>query len=242
MKFLALLLAIGFLFSSCSKNRDSDPGKDSSATNFNANESDPAAVELADSVMLLAGGHENWSKTKFISWSTPERMLIWDTRNGKLRIENQKENSIYLVDLNTGQGRVQQNGKEITDPAALKNMLAKARFTWVNDIYALAMPFRLKDAGATLKYMGEDSLKGNLYNVLQLTLASEGTNQDKYKVYVDIKAKVIRYWAYFADVRQDTASFIREWTHDKYGNVMLSGGSDGAKVDEELPDSTFTEF
>src|SRR6185436_9409645 len=125
-----------------------------------------------------------WSKTKYISWNAPERKLAWDTQQGKLRMENQKENAIYLVDLNTGQGRVQQNGNEITDPSQLKDMLAKGRFIWLNDIYALAMPFRLKDAGATLKYMGEDSLKGNLYNVLQLTLANDGTSKDKYKVYV----------------------------------------------------------
>lgn len=239
MKFIALLLVAGLLFCSCGKNRDAEV--DHAASKFNSAESDPAAIELADSVMLLAGG-ENWSKMKYISWSAPERRLVWDTQRGKLRMENQKENAIYLVDLNSGQGRVQQNGNEITDPSELKNMLAKARFVWVNDIYALAMPFRLKDAGATLKYMGEDSLKGNLYNVLQLTLANDGTSQDKYKVYVDIKAKVIKYWSYFADVNQDTASFTRAWTSDKYGSVMLSAGAGGVTLDEQLPEATFTEF
>jgi hypothetical protein len=239
MKFFALLFVAGLLFGSCGKNRDAEVNL--AASNFNAAESDPAAIELADSVMLLAGG-ENWSKMKYISWSAPERKLVWDTQQAKLRMENLRENAIYLVDLNTGQGRVQQNGNEITDPSELKNMLAKARFTWVNDIYALAMPFRLKDAGATLKYMGEDSLKGNLYNVLQLSLANDGTSQDKYKVYVDIKAKVIKYWSYFADINHDTASFTRAWTNDKYGSVMLSAGSGGVTLDEQLPETTFTEF
>ncbi len=240
MRFFALLLTALTLCSSCGKNSNSETA--SLPKTFNVAESDPAAVELADSVMLLAGGHENWSKMKFISWTTPERKLVWDTQRGKLRMESLTEDAIYLVDLNNGQGRVQQKGEEITDPSELKKMLAKARFTWVNDIYALAMPFRLKDAGATLKYMGEDSLKGGLFNVLQLTLANDGTSQDKYKVYVDIKTKTIRYWAYFADMNQDTASFIRTWSSDKYGDVMLSAGSGGLSLDENLPEKTFTEF
>jgi hypothetical protein len=240
MKVFVLLVVAGFVFGSCKNDKPTD--EKSSSTSFDANQSDPAAVELADSIVLLAGGRDNWRKTKFISWSAPERKLVWDTQKGKLRLEHQKENAVYLIDLNTGQGRVQRNGQEVTDSSELKNMLARARFVWVNDIYALAMPFRLKDAGATLKYMGEDSLKGNLYNVLQLTLDNHGTNRDKYKVYVDIKEKVIKYWAYFADVKQDTASFIRTWTKEKYGNVMLSGGSDGVKLDEDLPETIFTEF
>jgi len=242
MKFFVLLLVGGFFIGACGNRKEPATEKDPSAENFNAGESDPAAVELADSVMLLAGGPENWSKTKFISWNAPERKLIWDTQKGKLRLEHQKENTVYLIDLKSGQGRVQKNGQEVSDPAELKNMLARARFVWVNDIYALAMPFLLKNAGATLKYMGEDSLKGNLYNVLQLTLANDGTSQDKYKVYVDVKGKVIRYWAYFADPKQDTATFTRAWSNEKYGNVMLSGGADGVKLDENLPETTFTEF
>ncbi len=240
MKVFALILVAGLFLGSCGKRSDSEMSH--ATPKFNAADSDPAALELADSVMLLAGGGDAWSKMKFISWSARERKLIWDTQGGKLRMENQKENVIYLVDLNSGQGRVQQNGNEITDPSELKNMLAKARFIWINDIYSLAMPFRLKDNGATLKYMGEDSLKGNLYNVLQLTLANDGTSQDKYKVYVDIKAKVIKYWSYFADAKQDTASFTRAWTSDKYGAVMLSAGSGGVTLDEKLPETTFTEF
>jgi hypothetical protein len=199
--------------------------------------------------MNSAGGRENWSKTKFISWSAPGRTLVWDTRKGRLRMESSEQKTVYLIDTNTGEGRVQKNGQEITDPAALKNMLANARFIWANDIYALALPFRLKDAGATLRYMGEDSLKGNLYNVLQLTFANSGrsranpgTSQDKYKVYVDIKGKVIRYWSYFADMNQDTASFTRSWSSDIHGDVMLSGGSAGVKIDDALPETTFTEF
>ncbi|HWA33932.1 MAG TPA: DUF6503 family protein [Cyclobacteriaceae bacterium] len=239
MKIVALFLVAALLLGSCGKKSESGVGH--VVPKFNAAESDPAALELADSVMLLAGG-DAWSQMKYISWSAPERKLVWDTQRGKLRMENQKENAIYLVDLNSGQGRVQQNGNEITDPTELKNMLAKAKFIWMNDIYALAMPFRLKDAGATLKYMGEDSLKGNIYNVLQLTLANDGTSQDKYKVYVDIKAKVIKYWSYFADANQDTASFTRAWSSDKYGNVMLSAGSGGVKLDDKLPETTFTEF
>jgi hypothetical protein len=242
MRFGILFFALGCLVSGCSNASESN-GLTLPGNSFNALESDPAAVELADSIIIAAGGHENWIKTKFISWSAPGRKLVWDPQGSRLRMEKQNDNSIYLVNLDNGEGRVRQNGQEVKDDKALKDMLAKGRSIWMHDIYALAMPFRLKEAGVTLKYMGEDSLKGDLYNVLQLTSDNKGTNQDKYKVYVDIKGKTIRYWAYFSSVTQDTASFIRTWSNSKHGNVMLSGDGTGeVKVEDNLPDSTFTEF
>lgn len=221
------------------------------AEGFNLAESDPAAIELADSIMNAMGGRENWDNTRFISWNFfGRRNLVWDKNGNRVRIESIPDSTIYLLDMNTMKGRVQSKGQELTEPDSLNKMLERAKSIWINDSYWLVMPFKLKDSGVTLKYMGEDSLANSLYNVLQLTFENVGdTPQNKYDLYVDIKDKLIKNWSYYKDVSQDSASFTRPWdNYQKYGSILLSadrsdgGGPKNVKVDEQLPDAVFTEF
>jgi hypothetical protein len=250
MKYILFFLAISLVAISCGRETKSSTGNPP-AEGFDLAHSDPAAVELADSIMIAMGGRENWDNTRFISWNFfGRRNWNWDKKMNRVRIESLKDSTVYLANLNTDEGRVSVKGLEITDPDSLKKMLKKAKSMYYNDMYWLAMPYKLKDSGVTLKYLGEDTLKGNRYNVLQLMFEQVGdTPENKYKVYVDVKEKLVRYWAYYKDNRQDTANFIRPWdNYQKLGNIMLSGDrSDGAgpksvKVDENLPDKTFTEF
>ena len=98
--------------------------------------------------------------------------------------------------------------------------------------------------------MGEDTLKGGRFNTLVLTFKEVGvTPQNKYKLYVDIKDKLVRNWAYYSNASQDTANFIRPWdNYQRYGNILISAdrsdkaGPSNVKVDETLPDALFTEF
>jgi hypothetical protein len=221
------------------------------AEGFDLAHSDPAAVELADSIMAAMGGRENWDKTRYISWNFfGRRDWVWDKATGRVRIESLRDSIIYLLNVNDSVGRVQVKGLELTEADSLRKMLGRARSMYYNDMYWLAMPFKLKDSGVTLKYMGEDTLKGSRYNVLQLMFQGVGdTPQNKYRVYVDVKDKLVRYWSYYKDSRQDTANFTRPWdNYQRYGNILLSGDrSDGGgpkniKVDETIPDKVFTEF
>ncbi len=221
------------------------------AEGFDLANSDPAAIQLADSIMAAIGGRENWDKTRFISWNFfGRRDLVWDKQTGRVRIESPGDSSVYLVNINTGEGRVKFHGVELTEADTLKKMLEKAKGIWVNDSYWLTMPFKLKDTGVTLKYLGEDTLKNERYNILQMTFAKVGfTPENKYKLYVGIKDKMIKHWAYFNDAKKDTANFIRPWdNYQKYGNVLLSadrsdsGGPKNVKVEETVSDKLFTEF
>ena len=52
--------------------------------------SHPAAIELADSIMVAVGGRKNWDATRFISWNFFwARDLVWDKKEGRVRIEKQ---------------------------------------------------------------------------------------------------------------------------------------------------------
>ena len=255
MKYLYQLIFLSVVLWSCQPSKESaseDPTYNPPADGFNFAESDPAAMELADSIMMAMGGRKNWDATRYISWNFfGRRNLVWDKQGGRVRIESLPDSTIYLVNVNTLQGKVQVKGQELTEPDSLAKMLNRAKSIWINDSYWLVMPFKLKDSGVTLKYMGEDTLVNeNYYNVLQLTFDKVGdTPQNKYDLYVDVKEKLIKYWSYYRDASQDSVSFTRPWdNYQRYGTILLSGDrSDGGgpknvKVDQELPDSIFTEF
>lgn len=222
------------------------------AEGFDLENSDPAAVELADSIMVAIGGRKNWDATRFIKWNFfGRRDLTWDKHTGKVRIESPGDSIVFLVDVNTLKGRVQIKGKELTEPDSLQKMLQRAKSMWINDSYWLVMPFKLKDSGVTLKYLGEDTLSGGAKcNILQLSFKNVGdTPENKYMIYVDLKDNLVKQWAYFEKSDQDSASQI--WPFDNYkrqGNILLSADrSDGkgpkdAKVMDEMPEKVFTDF
>lgn len=249
---LPALLMIAALHGCNTKTPESEPEGNTPAPGFDMANSDPAAVELADSIMEAMGGRSNWEKTRFISWNFfGNRDLVWDKSMGRVRIESLKDSITYLVDLNTLQGRVRVKGTELNEPDSLKKMLKKAKSIWTNDSYWLVMPFKLKDTGLTIKYIGEDTMQnGDRCNVLELRFQDVGdTPQNKYRVYVDMKDNLVKQWAYYREASQDSSNFMRPWdNYQKHGNVLLSADrSDGAgprnvKVFETLPEKTFTEF
>lgn len=219
---------------------------------FDLANSDPAAIELADSVMKAQGGKRAWDETRFISWNFfGRRQLVWDKYENRVRIESLSDSVIYLLDLKTGRGRVKVKSIELTETDTLKSMLQKAERIWINDSYWLVMPYKLKDSGVTLTYMGADTLSnGDPCNLVQLTFTNVGTTpENKYHVYIDRKDNLVKQWAYFERFDQDTASAI--WPFDnykKYGRILLSADrSDGkgprsVKVNEYLPEEVFTSF
>jgi hypothetical protein len=222
------------------------------APGFDQAHSDPAAVELADSIMLAMGGRNNWDNTRFISWNFfGRRDLVWDKAKGRVRIESIPDSTIYLLNVNDMKGRVQIKGQELTATDSLQKMLSRAKSIWINDSYWLVMPFKLKDTGVTLKYLGEDTLAGGgKCNVLELTFKDVGdTPQNKYRVYVDLKDNLVKQWAYYKDAAQDSASQV--WPFDnykRYGDILLSAdrsdnkGPGNVRVDEKLPAELFTKF
>ena len=255
MKFKNLLIGISLLsLLSCGTKEEkfeTSRGDNFPAEGFNLAGSDPAAVELADSVMVAMGGRRNWDNTRFISWNFFDRRdLIWDKFTGRVRIESPGDSITYLVNVNTGEGRVRVKGQEL-EADTLKKMLTRARQIWINDSYWLVMPFKMKDSGVTLKYMGEDSFKtGGKCNVVELRFKEVGlTPQNKYLVYIDIQDNLIKQWAYFANADQDSASFVRPWDNYKqYGKILLSadrsdgGGPKNVKVETSVPEKVFTDF
>jgi hypothetical protein len=216
------------------------------AEGFNAAASDSQAMAIADSVMKALGGYENWAQTEVISWNFfGQRTHTWNKAEGTDRIEIPGQNMVIDFDINTKQGTVTKNGEELSTPDSLKKYLQQGYEMWANDSYWLVMPYKLKDNGLTLKYMGTDSMQtGDPAYKLKLTFENVGVTPDNmYYVYVDTTDYMVRQWAYFPEAGMEKPGFVLPWEdYRKYGNIMLSGNRgentlSDIQVMESAPDS-----
>ena len=139
---------------------------------------------------------------------------------------------------------------ELTQPDSVAKYLQQGKEAWINDSYWLVMPFKLKDSGVTLKYLGEAPTQaGQPADVLQLTFEGVGvTPQNKYKVWVDKETKLVSQWAHFRNASDPEPAFVMPWQdYQTYGGIKLSGDRGQSKLTdikvlEEVPEAAFTSF
>ncbi len=245
--YLFQLVACIFLFVSMGCNNPSNPPADG----FNANESDPKAIEIADEVMQAFGGRKNWDATHYIAWNFfGSRKLIWNKYTGDVRIESLKNDTKILVNIHTMKGKVYKDGAELVQPDSLAKYLEDGRKYWINDSYWLVMPFKLKDSGVTLKFLGEeDTQKGSKADVIRLTFKGVGVTPDNsYKVWVNKENHLVDQWAYYKETTQPEPTFITPWEdYRTFGKIKLSLSRGERKftdvyVFDKLPETVFSSF
>ena len=193
------------------------------AEGFDLAGSDAKAIELADAVMETMGGRENWDNTRYLSWSFFADDQVWDKWTGDFRY--QKEDLVVLMNVNSMEGKVYMAGEEVTEAAEVEKQIASAYRGWVNSGYWLIMPYKLKDSGVTLKYVGEGTLiNGKPAEMLELTFKEVGlTPQNKYHIYVGKETMLVEEWAYYQSADDAEPRWNRPWTNWKqYGDIMLS--------------------
>ncbi|MCJ8166889.1 hypothetical protein MKJ04_18740 [Pontibacter sp. E15-1] len=243
-------VAVVLLFQMCQPNNEQAKGNPP-MEGFNEAASDAKAIQLADSVMAAQGGRQSWDNTRYIAWNFfGNRKLLWDKATGDVRVEYLKEDAKTLVNINTGEGKVYRNGTELTQPDSVAKYLQRGKEAWVNDSYWLVMPYKLKDSGVTLKYLGEETTQaGQPADVLQLTFDKVGvTPENRYKVFVDKETKLVSQWAYFPSANDTVPAFVMPWQDYKmYDGIKLSGDRGQAKITDiqvlkEVPKEAFTSF
>lgn len=206
----------------------------SPAPGFNAAGSDAKAIAIADEVMLAMGGRKAWDDTHYISWNFfGRRNLWWDKETGMCIIEWVTRPLEVTVNLHNGSGRVTLNGEYQTHPDSLAKYLDIGKKAWINDSYWLFMPFKLKDSGVTLKYLGDSKTEaGEAADLLQMTFVGVGLTPDnKYHVWVDKKTRLVAQWAYFEKFSDEKPAITNPWAgYKRCGKILLSGdrGSRGS--------------
>lgn len=222
------------------------------ADGFDLAGSDQKAIEIADTVMASMGGRAAWDATRHLRWRFFGRRLhVWDKSTGDVRIEGTEGDSgapyVILMNINTGAGRAWRAGAEITSPDDLHEMLDRGEAMWINDSYWMFMPYKLKDSGVTLRYLGEQTLPdGRSADVLELTFREVGrTPENKYHVFVSRDRRLVEQWAFFGQATDDEPGFLNPWDNwQRYGAILLSDGrGDRAHTDvavfETLPASVY---
>jgi hypothetical protein len=218
---------------------------------FNRPGSDAEAIQIADEVMKAQGGRKNWEDTRYISWNFfGSRKLLWDKHTGQVRVEYLKQDTRILVNVNDGKGKAFTNGAEVTQPDSLAKYLQKGKEAWINDAYWLVMPFKLKDSGVTLQYLGEDTTaNGKKADVLHLAFKGVGVTPDNgYQVYVDKDSRLVTQWAYFKNASNEKPDFVTPWNdYQTYGKIKLSSDRGERKLTEikvwdQVPEEAFTSF
>ncbi len=245
---LALTLAIAWGLAACfgAKEVGNPP-----APGFNAAGSDPQAIAIADEVMQAMGGRKAWDETCYLTWNFfGRRKHYWNKCTGDARIESLSDSATYLLNIHTGKGRARIGAAEVKDPATLDSLMEKAMAYWINDSYWLLMPFKLKDSGVTLKYIGEGkTAQGADADILQLTFESVGvTPENKYHIWVDKSSRLVSQWAYFSKNENRNPDFITPWDdYRRHGKILLSGNRGKRSLTEidapeNLPGSLFHQF
>ncbi len=240
-------------FSSCSppveQGQSSDPNPP--AEGFNAAASDPQAIAIADEVMEAMGGRQAWDDTRYIAWNfLGFRDLLWDKQGKRVRIEVPRDSSTYIVDLENETGKIMVGGQVMEDPDSLAKYVTRGRNIWINDSYWLVMPFKLKDSGVTLKYMGEDTTQAGIpADVLQLTFDEVGvTPQNRYLVYVGKEDHLVRQWDFYRNADDAEPGFSLPWdNYQSFDGVLLSGDRgprqlSDIRVFESVPEGAFDSF
>ena len=197
------------------------------------------------------GGQKSLDAVRHLSWDFfGARTLTWDKKKGDVRIDMNKENTVFLFNTETQIGRALKKGVEYTDADSLATYMKSAYSTWINDSYWLIMPFKLDDPGVTLKYLGGmEAKEGQSCEVLELTFSEVGvTPNNKYLVYIDKETDLICQWDFFSNYLDEKPRFSMPWQNYRdYDGVILSGDRGARKLSniqvfKKLDKTVYTTF
>ena len=213
-------------------------------------QSDPEATAAADRVMVAIGGTQNWEETRHLQWTFMDRRLwYWDKWTGDVRCENVDGSMRIAMNVHNREGSVWLDGVVQTHSDSLAKYLERGYRMWINDSYWLVMPFKLRDPGVTLKYLGmQENNVGVLSAVLEMTFAEVGVTPDnKYHVFIDPSTDLVVQWDYYRHYDDDEPRISTPWNnYKKYGAILLSDNRGDRnmgpiEVFEELPERIYSD-
>ncbi len=246
-KLLQVILFLSFVSITCrcTPTQDQQQVKDSTLTKHSEVQvaGDSLALTIADSIMVHLGGTQAWQRTCCFRWNFfGKRRLWWDKNRQLARIEWIGDSLVAIVHIPDTTGKVWKNGQLVTHPDTLRMYLSKAVSAWINDSYWLFMPYKLKDPGVQLLYLGIDTTaKGLSTHVLQLTFEGVGeTPHNKYHVYVDTQDYLVRQWDYFRHYNDTVPTLRTPWANWQwYGPVRLASDRGTRQLTEIAVYDTF---
>jgi len=221
---------------------------------------DVRATEIADSMLTAMGGVDNWNRAHFVRYDfkvniggklIAVRSHLWDKMTGRYRLEGKTKDgkaTLALFNVANQQGMAYVDGRKLEGTAA-NEALKSAYGSFINDMYWLAMPWKWKDAGVNLKYLGRKPHGGQDMDVVQLTFGKVGlTPGDTYQAFVSPKTKLMEHWEYKLQ-SGNTGSW--DWEYATTGGIKLASnhtksggdfiGMGKVQVLDQVADAVFTD-
>ena len=224
--------------------------------------SDPKAVAVAERLMQALGGQDAWNATRYLRFdfavdrggkTLMRRAHTWDKWDGRYRVEAKDKDGkdvVVTMNLNTRQGSATVGGAPLSGEA-LKKALDHAYAGWVNDTYWLLMPYKLRDPGVSLAYVGEQKKGSDTWDELALSFDNVGlTPKDRYWIFVNRATGLVDRWE-FVLKGEKTPPVPFEWKGWKsYGKIRLADDrvspKDGTRIyfpvldaPASVPETTF---
>lgn len=146
---------------------------------------DQLGKELLEKCLIAHGGLERWNSFKGLEYQLND--------NGKkvYQITQLKDRRAYLKSKNYEVGF---DGEVAwAKPDATQVSGASSAFYYNLDFYFVAIPFVLADKGVSVTHIGQQELKGKMYEVLKITFGSGigFTPEDVYKMYIDPESHIL---------------------------------------------------
>lgn len=205
---------------------------------------DARSAEVAELVLRRLGGEEAWERTRYASWRFfGRRRHLWDKWTGDVRIEDEAQALVVRMNVLSREGTVERGGEPVTDAAQRAELLRWGYEAWVNDSYWMFMPFKLRDPGTVLRWLGEDELPGGRPAwKLELTFEGVGvTPENRYVVWVGADTALVERWDFYRTAADPEPSLSTPWADWRPhvgtgGEIWLAGDRGrGAAWEISLP-------
>lgn len=205
--------------------------------------SDPAAIAIAQRMIESMGGWEAWERTRYLRFGfvverdgerppiSPQH--LWDRWTSDYRVEGVRQieeepvEGSVLFNLHTREGTAYVHGDEEgwveVNAETAGGWLEWAYGRFVNDTYWLLMPYKLQDAGVTLRVAASETIDELEYQVVHLSFENVGlTPGDQYWAFIHPETRLMERWAYVLEGQEPPRT---EWAWTEwgpYGRLMLS--------------------
>lgn len=188
----------------------------------------PKAVQIALEMMRAMGGQAAWKQAHYLRFDfvvkirgqeSIARAHLWDKQTGRYRLEDRSANGmpgIVLFNVRDQQGAAYVNGKKLEGAAAAAAVKGACR-AYRTDIDWLALPWNWLEPGVHLKYVGEKSLKGQAFDVVEVTVDQPGEAEAMlYNAYVSRQSHLMEHCSVGADTG------LWDWRYATVGGIQLA--------------------
>lgn len=259
---LALLLLVG-----CSKKNESEKVAITAHAAL-ALKADSASLSIADRMIDAMGGQKAFDNARYIRFDfvvtrrkfPPIRHShLWDKQTGRYRVEGKmRDGKSYVVlfdDVNKKSGEAYLDSQKVSVDSTLQKQLDYGYGRYINDTYWLIMPWKIKDAGVTLKYEGSSKDESGIeHDIVHLSFSDVGlTPKDHYWVYVNKTTHLMDRWKFVLNGDStETGEYLWEEWKD-FNGIKLSVSRSAIAADnfirleninisDTIDESLFTDF